>query len=347
MLTAPAVSESTINSWPIEESGLPARVVHSTQVAGLSTVGELRLWQDSDLLNLHALGKTSLVKIHDFFGLCERLAEGRLSFAHFMELLHAFLDHDEFSVLSYRYGFDLAAPLPSSQCMTLQQIGNRMHRTRERIRQIEESAMQRLDSHLCRSSLVPWHDYFTGMLETADECMTCGELFDHTRQSLFDYSNPCSVLLLLSSLRDSKITYRGGFFSLWPENRLDGIAPSILKWLDGHKGSGTLTAACEHVLQSQGVQPGPGRKHVQLISEHCPDIAVTVNGRIFNYGKGVNFFLRDVMKTINGTAHYRTVAQEADGLLRPASRKGAGFWLKALRSHPGIVMRESGHYELK
>lgn len=347
MLNAPAVSEDVINGWPIAESGLPARVVHSTEAAGLNTVGELRSWQDGDLLNLHALGKKSLDKIHDFFRACERLAEGRLSFAHFMELLHTFLDEEEFSVLSSRYGFDLAAPLPSGKCMTLQQIGNRMHCTRERVRQIEESAMQRIESLLCRCALAPWHDYFAGMLETADECMTCAELFDHTRRSLLDYCNPSSILLLLTRLSGSKIAYRDGFFSLWPAERLDSIAPAIVKWLNSLGGSAALGDACEYILKLAGGNPAAVRKHVQLIAELSPEVAVAADGRIFSYSQGINQFLSSLMEKLKAPANYRVVAREANELLRPASRRGAGFWLKALRSHPGIIAHASGCYKLK
>lgn len=346
MLTAPAVPEVEINGWPIPESGLPARVVHSTQVAGIATIGELRGWQDSDLLNLHALGKKSLVEIHDFFGMCERLAEGRLAFAHLIELLRTFLDDDEFTVLSSRYGFDLAAPLPSGSSMTLQEIGNRTHRTRERVRQIEESAMQRLESRLCRCALAPWHDYFAGMLDTADGCMACGDLFEHTRRSLFDYSNPCALLFLLCGLNGSRITYRNGFFSLWTAKELDRLPLEIFEWLRRHGGQGQLAEACGHLQKKRPGLREAVRKHAQLLSEHCPDIAVAADGRIFSYDDGMNRFLADVLKRFKGPANYRVIAREANEMLRPASRRGAGFWLKALRAHPEISMRESGRYEL-
>jgi len=346
MLTAPAVPEEEISSWPIEESGLPARVVHSTRIAGLSALGDLRAWQDSDLLNLHALGKKSLGQIHEYFGMCDRLAEGRLAFTHLIDLLHAFLDDDEFTVLSFRYGFDLAAPLPSGSSMTLQAIGNRMHRTRERIRQIEETAMRRLESRLCRCSLVPWHDYFTGMLETADGCMACGDLFEHTRRSLFDYSNPCALLLLLCGLSGARITYRNGFFSLWSAEDLDRVPPEILAWLRQHDGRGRLAEICEHLEKAGLGSRDSIRKHAQLMAEHCADIVVAADGRIYSADGGISHFLADVLKKFKGPVNYRVIAREANELLRPASRRGAGFWLKALRSHPGIRMRESGRYEL-
>ena len=150
----------SIDAWPVDESGLPVRVVNSVLTAGVTTVGQLRAQSDQDLLALRSLGRISLGHIRSFFKLCGQIEQGKQSFNSIRELLPLFLDAPEMKVVTARYGFELEEPTASRNCATLQEIGDAEHKTRERVRQVQETAMQKLRSRLATVCLEPFYIFF-------------------------------------------------------------------------------------------------------------------------------------------------------------------------------------------
>ena len=123
MLNVAPVGRETIDSWPVDGSGLPVRVVNSVRPAGVATVGQLRAQTDHDLLALHSLGRISLNHVRSFFKLCAQIEQGKQSFNSIRELLPLFLDGPEMRVITARYGLDLKELNGATNCATLQEIG--------------------------------------------------------------------------------------------------------------------------------------------------------------------------------------------------------------------------------
>src|SRR4029077_12380708 len=97
-------------------------------------------------------GATSLENVHWFFSWTRRLEAGNGQVPTFRALLREFLNSQEVFVIEQRYG--LTDPLfrPHMKRRTLQDIARmRIRVTRERVRQIEESAIAALRSNLARA----------------------------------------------------------------------------------------------------------------------------------------------------------------------------------------------------
>src|ERR1043166_4798289 len=70
------LTREAIDDWPIAKSGLNARVVHCLEQTGVKTIGQLRGWDDPQLLNLANFGSTSLENVRWFFNWTHRLEAG-------------------------------------------------------------------------------------------------------------------------------------------------------------------------------------------------------------------------------------------------------------------------------
>ena len=72
-------------------------------------------------------------------------------------------------VVTARYGFELEEPKASRNCATLQEIGDAEHKTRERVRQVQETAMQKLRSRLATVCLEPFYIFFVEFIGGAGD----------------------------------------------------------------------------------------------------------------------------------------------------------------------------------
>jgi len=146
------ITRQAIDNWPVARSGLSTRVVHCLELAAVSRIGELRNWSDQQLLGLENFGAASQENNRWFFTWTRRLEAGDTHVPNFRALLREFLNRQELFVIEQRYG--LTDPLfrPHMKRRTLQEIARiRLRVTRERVRQIEESAIATLRSHLARA----------------------------------------------------------------------------------------------------------------------------------------------------------------------------------------------------
>jgi hypothetical protein len=347
MLHVAPIRRESVDAWPVDESGLPVRVVNSLLTAGVATVGQLRAQSDQDLLALRSLGRISLGHIRSFFKLCGQIEQGKQSFNSIRELLSLFLHAPEMKVVTARYGFELKKPREPRNCATLQEIGDAEHKTRERVRQVKETAMQKLRSRPAAVCLEPFYVFFANLLETRGTSATWADVGTLRNELPAGGYNIRGVLMLLSDLHPERIAFYGDFFSALGEQTIRTMASQAVELLD----RAAKPISLDEMLKSMAM-PSPSdaaRKKLLLscILEHCPLVAATLDRRYFTYERGAQAFLAEVLEELERPVHYRTVTNAFNDRLKTPSRKGAGFILKSLNAAPLCMRVDRGVYDLK
>ena len=347
MLQVNPISRDVIDSWPIAEAGLPVRVVNSVGPAGVARVGDLRKWADKDLLSLRSLGRISVGHIHFFFRICNQIEQGKQRFSNIREVLSVFLDGPEFKVISSRYGFERTEMVASRDWATLQEIGNAEHKTRERIRQVQDVALHKLHSRLTAACLQPFYEFFASFIRSRSEVISCSDLVPLAEDPMLAGFNVCSILLLLSDLQPGRITFHNNLFSTLSEATLQSIEAQSLLFMS-QQGK---PVALNDLLPQLGDIPGlsnEGRKTaLALILDHVPHMAATTDGRHFLLSGGTHAFLVEIMQQLPRPVHYRAVTGAFNDRVKSLSRKGAGFILDALNANPQCTRVDRGIYDLK
>ena len=303
MLQVAPVSREIIDGWPVEGSGLSVRVVNSVRTAGVSTVGELRAQSDQDLLALRSLGRISLGHIRGFFKLCGQIEQGKQSFNGIRELLPLFLDGPELKVIVARYGLEELSDEKGGA--TLQEIGDAEHKTRERVRQIQETAMQKLCSRTATICLEPFYAFFCALLETRGTSATCVDLRTLNREPAASGYNLCGVFRLLSELHPSQITYHNHFFSTLNEPTIQTMESQALDLLNRTAQLIPLDQLVEAESMSSLSDRQQKKQLLSCILDHCPQAAATLDQRYFSYESGTPAFLAEIMNGLERPVHYR------------------------------------------
>jgi hypothetical protein len=347
MLHVTPVGRETIDAWPVDGSGLPVRVVNSVLTAGVTTVGQLRAQSDQALLALRSLGRISLGHIRSFFKLCGQIEQGRQSFNSIRELLPLFLDGPEMKVITARYGLELEELASAGSGATLQEIGDAEHKTRERVRQIQETAIQKLRSRLATVCLEPFHGFFAGLLEARGSSATCADISALKNEAPAGGYNLCGILMLLGELHPKRITSCNGFFSTLSEQTIRTLESQAIELLN----RAAKPVALDDILKSTTVPPptheGQKNQLLSCILDHCTIVAATLDHRYFTYERGTEAFLVEVLKDLERPIHYRKVTNAFNDRLKPLSRKGAGFVLEALNAASRCTRVDRGIYDLK
>ena len=347
MLQVSPICREVIDLWPIAEAGLPARVINSVGPAGVANVGDLRKWADKDLLGLRSLGRISVGHIHSFLRICNQIELGKQRFSNIREVLSIFLDGPEFKVISARYGFDRTEMVASRDWATLQEIGNAEHKTRERIRQVQDVAIHKLGSRLAAACLQPFCDFFTVFIRSRSEVISCSDLIPLAEDPVLAGFNICSVLLLLSDQHPERITFHHGLFSTLSATTLQSIESQALQIIGRHNKPVALDDLLSQFGDIPGLSGDTRKTALAAILDHMPQLAATSDGRHFMLEGGTNAFLVEIMKQLTRPAHYRAVTSAFNERVKSLSRKGAGFILEALNANPQCTRVDRGIYDLK
>ena len=347
MLHFASVGRETIDAWPVDGSGLPVRVVNSVLTAGVTTVGQLRAQSDQDLLALRSLGRISLGHIRSFFKLCGQIEQGKQSFNSIRELLPLFLDGPEMKVVAARYGLEIEELAAGRTCATLQEIGDAEHKTRERVRQIQETAMQKLRSRLAAVCLEPFYIFFSGLLEARGTSVTCADIATLKDEAPAGGYNICGVLMLLSDLHPERITFYNDFFSTLGEQTIRTMESQAIELLNRAAKPVLLDEILKSAAMPSLSNEDQKNRLLSCILEHCTLVAATLDRRYFTYECGTQAFLAEVLKNLERPIHYRKVTDAFNDRLKSLSRKGAGFILEALNAAPLCTRVDRGIYDLK
>ena len=336
-----SIQRSEVDAWPIQTSGLPPRVVNATRAADLTSIGELRSWTDAQLLTLRSVGRTSLEHIHYFFRVCDQIERGEQSFPSVQEVFDIFLDRPEQDILFARYGLDRALMEASRQAVTLQEIGSQVGITRERVRQVEETGLTKLRSHLARACLQPFTDSANQQAKESDGVLTCKDLARGAHDPIYGGHNPCGVVLLLHDTGEIGLSFYNGFFSTLPTPVLEAAEKGLRNAMEKDPAPGSA----HHFAEGQASEFTSDRVLEALLG-HAEYVAATLDGRFFPYHPGVQGYVVELLRNTERPAHYRLITEMYNERVEARCRKGAGFILDALNDAPGCKRTGSGLYDL-
>lgn len=331
MFTVDPVPREVIDSWPVEEAGLPTRVINSVRGANVCTVGQLRQWQEQDLLRLRSLGKVSLDQIAYFFKLCSQVEKANQRFNTIQEVFDIFLDVHQAKVLASRYGFHEPELKASRNWVTLQEIGNKENKTRERIRQVEEIGKEKLKSRMATVCLQPFYMFFKEFIDQRAKAIGTKELAGLRHHDVVRELNPASILLALSDLNTSRILFRNEFFSTLSLSSIELVENHFLKCLSDSDSPLALDIVSQSLKGFYELNdPQMVRRAIGIIADHHPLIGASVDERYFLYTTSVDPLVVEIMEHSELPVHYRTVTSRFNDHVKSGSRKGAGFVLEVL-----------------
>jgi hypothetical protein len=342
LLTRPA-----IDAWPVSESGLSARVVHCLDQAGVATIGQLRDWNDKQLLNLTNFGSTSLDNIRWFFGWTRRLEAGNGHIASFRAMLREFLNRQEIFVLEHRYG--LMDPLfrPHMKRRTLQEIAQMHIRvTRERVRQVEESAITALRSRLARAVAESQGIYWANRVLSRGCVVTSAEVSEWAGDPMLGGYQPWGALLLLSETLE-RITFRYDYFTVLPDHVLNQVEKQILQLLHNTKEPVPFEKILATVSDELSFLNGQRPRLVTVLLDHHPEISGTIDRRYFLPLLGAPLVLANILRDRQEPLHFHELTRLYNERMLPHSCKGTGYILRMLNLMPEARRVSRAVYELK
>jgi hypothetical protein len=341
------LTRQTIDHWPVARSGLSARVVHCLEQAGVKNIGQLRGWNDQQLLNLAHFGATSLENVRWFFHWTRRLEAGDGHVPTFHALLREFLNSAEVFVLEQRYG--LTDPLfrPQMKRRTLQEIARmHIHVTRERVRQIEESALAILRSQLARAVAESQEVYWANRILSGSCVVTAAELSEWADDPILGGYQPWGALLLLSETLE-RITFRYDYFSVLPGHVLNHVEKQILQRLAEAREpipfEGILAGVSDKLSFLNGQRP----RLVTVLLDHHPEISGTVDRRYFLPLVGAPLVIADILRSRREPVHFYELTRLYNERMQPHSRKGTGYILRVVNLMPGARRVSRALYQWK
>jgi hypothetical protein len=342
-----ARTREEIDQWQVEDSGFSARVLHCLEKAGVHTVGELREWNDKKLLSLRSFGSISLRNVHWFFNWTNRLENNTGELPNFRALLREFLNRQEVFVTEQRFG--LTDPLfrPQMRRRTLQAIAEMRGKiTRERVRQVEETAIAKLRSRLCRAVSVPQEIYWASRIQARGYAVTSAELVEWADDPMLGGYQPWGVLLLLSEAL-TRIHFRYDYFSAVPRQSLDQVEKQILQLLHEARKPLPFEEILATVSGQLGFPDGQRRRLVTVLLDHHPEICGTVDRRYFLPAVGAPFVVADILRSRSEPLHFRELTRLYNERMQPHSHKGTGYILRVLRQMGGAQRVSPAVYQFK
>lgn len=337
MSPTPKLDPAEVDHWPLAESGLPRRLIHSASRRGLRRVGELRALTEGSRLRLRHVGEKTTEQVRAYFRLCRQLEEGRLRFRAMDELLHYFLDPTEYEVLAARFGFRSERLDSTPEGTTLQAVGRKLKVTRQRVLQIQGEAMENLAS---RPAVVLWQPLIA---EFKRELARRGHLVPGAALHSLQGKPPAGKLHPAAALRCLGELFPGIFacfrdlFSILPEPTLRAAETE-------------LVAVLNAAAQPLGLEPllartaafcnegaaFPRAEVVARLLERCPAVATTRDRRYFTYERGAARWLADVLREAGRPLRYGPLARAFNAGLQPACHRGRGFLVELVRRQPGF-----------
>jgi hypothetical protein len=341
MFTAPAIARQEIDRWPLEKAGLPARVVHSATAAGWKTVGNLRQRGPVEWASLHAVGRTSVAALQAYFQRCRDLQNGQLHFFNITEALDSVLEGESLDVLRARYGFLREDGRIDRRYMTLQEIGNQLHVTRERIRQVEHTAFERLRGHMAQASLAPFYDYICAFLRRHHGIADSAQIDQLNGQFWLDGYLAGPILLLLHDVNPTPYHWHNELFSLYPVATLEAIGDHALQIL--RQGDQPVCTLDDLTAALQKQVPTLKKLALQRILHHHADIIGTTDQRYADWQCGAEVLLMEYVPP-DTPEHFRTLTDILNRHLHPRSQRGSGLLLRLLNKSTRFQRMDRGLY---
>lgn len=341
------LSRNEIDQWPIRSSGLSARVVHCLEATGVKRVSDLRSWTDKQLLELDNFGTMSLKNVRWFFRWTDRLENNTGRLDDFRALLREFLSRHELFVIEHRYG--LTDPLfrPQMRRRTLQEIADmRGGVTRERVRQVEESALTALRSKLCRAVVQTQELYWANRIQASCSVVSSAELAEWAGDPMLGGYQPWGVLLLLSEALE-RINFRYDYFTCLSQPILNHVEKQILQLLHETREPVPFEKILATVSDDLNFLNGQRPRLVTVLLDHHPEISGTVDRRYFVPEVGAPLVITDIMRSESRPLHFHELTRLYNARMLPHSRRGTGYILRMLNLMPEAQRIARAVYDLK
>jgi hypothetical protein len=347
-ITTSRLTRHDIDAWPIGDSGLSARVVHCLAREKVRTIGDLRDWSDKQLLALEHFGVTSCKNVRWFFNWTEKIEDGDDHIADFRSFLREFLNRQEIHVLEQRYG--LTDPLfrPQMKRRTLAEIAVEMRGglTRERVRQIEETAIQALRAKLPAAVIEAQEVYWTNRIQTSSCVVTSTELAQWSDDPMLGGYQPWGVLLLLSETY-SRITFRYDYFTTLPPQVINLVEKQILQELNAVREPVPFERLLAKVSDDLNFLNGQRPRLVTVMLDHHPEISGTVDRRYFLPAMGTPLVLADIFRRNPQPLHFHELTRQYNEHMLPHSQRGTGYILRVLNLMRNAQRVSRAVYRLK
>lgn len=347
MISVPVVSRTETDGWNVEDSGLPARVVHCCAAAGVRTVGELRTWTDEQLLSLRCFGTRSLRATRSFFRCLKQLEKGTLAFEDLSRIFLFLLLPEQWQILNRRFGLHRDATQASSNFYTLQELANERGVTRERVRQTQEDGLQRLRSRLAVACLTPVIESLRAYLAEAGGVRPETDFVRWPgRDDMAGAMNSVAAPLLIAEALPDRISHRHGCFTTAPAGLLDDLmaaAGVAIASADGVLTLGEVAALVRDPL-NRAFALDPERALAAILA-HMPSVAAT-NDERYAARRHVDRLLVETALRMGDCFRYGQLAEEFNRRVHPRSQLTGSAVLTQLNRSAHFAREVRGLYRL-
>ena len=345
MFRVPAVSRDEIDQWPIGQSGLPVRVVHCTTAAGVRTVGDLRTWSDERLMELRSFGAQSLKATRSFYKILRNIEMGELRFDGAPRAISSQLIPVQWQVVDLRYGLHGWGAPDTPATYTLQEIANQRGVTRERIRQTEEEALNRLRSRLATVCLSPVTDAIRRFAGEAGGARPEVDLAGWPERAEYAGDlDPIALARLLSELHPSLLSRRHGCICDAPQSALDPAMDEAEACVCRAAGSVGLDEVADLLKRRRRAETqGLRRRGVATLLAHAPALIATCDNR-FACRATLDSILCSIPSPGGNGLHYLQWLEEFNRRVHPASQMTGGSMLAHLSGSPRFEREGRGVY---
>jgi hypothetical protein len=341
------LTQGEIDQWPVANSGLTARVVHCLEQAGVQTIGELRHWDERRLVGLRHFGETSLENVRWFFQLASRMESGKSHFPNMRGVLKEFLNRQQIFVVEQRYGLTDPRFRPQDKRRTLQEIAKSHGAlTRERVRQVEQIALERLRTRLCRAVLVPIEVHCYNRIQAQSCVVTSRDLEQWVDDPVLGGYQPWGTLMLLTDLLD-RIVVRNDYFSCLSGHILNQVEKQILQLLSKAREPLSFEKILGAVSDDLSFLNGQRLRLLTVMLDHHPEISGTTDRRYFLPALSAPLIVADILRNESKPLHFHEVARLYNDRMQPHSRKGTGYILRVLNTMSEASRVTRAVYELK
>lgn len=221
MIRVQALERARIDEWPLDQAGLPVRLRPGCRRKGYRRIGDIRGLGDREFLALRGVGLHTVRAWREYLEAADRLERGEMEYRNLPEVFGRFVPSPGLDVLVRCYGLLRRDAKISRRFYTLQEIGDEKGVTRERIRQMEEVAMERLRSCLVQACLDPVYVQFGDFLRARSRVALPEDVSEMDASGVCGEYSPPSVMLLLGDLRKNTWWHHRGYLtSLRPRQAL-------------------------------------------------------------------------------------------------------------------------------
>jgi hypothetical protein len=231
--------------------------------------------------------------------------------------------------------------------LTLQEIARmRIRVTRERVRQIEESAIATLRLHLARAVAEAQEVYWANRILAGGCVVTSAELAEWTNEPTLGGYQPWGTLLLVSETFD-RITFRHDYFSVLPGPVLNQVEKQILQILHASREPVPFEKILASVSDGLSFLNGQRPRLVTVLLDHHPHVCCTVDRRYFLPVVGAPLVIADILRSQQEPVHFHELTRLYNERMNPHSRKGTGYILRVLNLMPEAERVSRAVYQLK